>query len=509
MLITDNFMPTLIYWLGFIVYSAVVIGMGYYIYRREAGHWRQVEANEFWDAKKSLSASSVGLSISASMMSISWSCVYGVQLFYWYGLGAAWLLAIPWLMAMLGFYILIPRFRQLPAFSQPEMVGQRFGQRARQLLAIPLAFVFLIWCGAEIYAAAIILAPLLQTSKHLMLLLIASVVATYSYMGGFAAVVSTDKVQYVLVGFFIVAMAFLGVQEVLRHESVATFWKNLPVPPKANTSAISLFTAGPALIMMTLISYLPGWLVETDVWIRLQAARSNTKARQGVTIAATNSLIFVGLLPMLIGLSALYLYPPVNGAIPPALHEGATIFAVLMREHAPVWLNVVLGVGLAAAAMSTIDTCGNVAALSIAYDMIAPAVTRRSSANMLKLARRMAVLAIVAAYVYSLFTESLWDIFYLSSGILTTTIFLPMLALFLPQVKPQQVQAAIVSGFAGTLLFYFLESRGKLAAFEPEWLSTTGLGYILWGFAASLLAFIFVGQWGFAFSRRRQAPDGV
>jgi Na+/proline symporter len=377
------------------------------------------------------------------------------------------------------------------------------------MLAVPLALVFIIWCGAEIYASAIILAPLLQTSKHVMLILMAFVVAAYSSLGGFEADVVTDKVQYLLVAFFITTMAYLGLHEILQRESVTTFLTNVPAPPKTNVSALSLFAAGPALISLTLVSYLPGWLVETDVWIRLQAARSAAKARQAVGIAATNSLIFVGLLPLVIGLSALYLYPPVNGMIPPALKDGATIFAALMNDYAPVWLNVLLGVGLAAAAMSTIDTCGNVAALSICYDIVVPALKNRSQAVRLKLARVISVLAIVVAYIYSLFTESLWDIFYLSSGILTTTIFLPMLAIFLPKVKPQQVQAAIAAGFIGTLLFYFLESRGHLTVLEPQWLAATGLGYILWGFVVSLLAFVIAGQFRFAVAPTRYAPESA
>jgi SSS family solute:Na+ symporter len=495
------------YWIGFGAFCCMAIGIGLRIYLREARAGKQMRSDEFWDAKKSLSASSVGLSISASMMSISWSCVYGVQLFYWYGLGAAWLLAIPWLTAMLGFYLLAPRFRRLRAFSQPEMVGQRFGTRARQLLAVPLAIVFLIWCGAEMYAAAIILAPLLGTTKYVMLAMIAAVVSTYSYLGGFAAVVSTDKFQYFLAAFFISTMAFFGGQAVLQQTAFTNFWANLPTPPKTEAAAISFFAAGPTLIIMTIISYLPGWLVETDVWIRLQAARSDAKARQGVAIAAINSFIFVGVLPMIIGLNALYLYPPVNGVIPPALKDGAVIFVKLMQDFSPLWLNVFLGVGLAAVAMSTIDTCGNVAALSTCYDIVTPSLRQRSPEQILQLARRMSVLALAAASCYSLFIESLWDIFYLSSGILTTTIFLPMVAIFLPNIKPQQVQAAIITGFVGTLFFYFLEHRGYLKTVEPQWLAATGLGYILWGFIASLLAFVIVGQLRFAVAPRRYASE--
>ncbi|MGH7597090.1 MAG: sodium:solute symporter family protein [bacterium] len=502
-------MTAIAYWIGFGTFCCIVIGIGLRIYLRDSRAGKQMESSEFWDAKKNLSASSVGLSISASMMSISWSCVYGTQLFYWYGIGAAWLLAIPWLMAMLGFYILAPRFRRLRAFSQPEMVGQRFGRRARQLLAVPLASVFLIWCGAEMYAAAIILAPLLHTTKYVMLAIIATVVSTYSFLGGFAAVVSTDKFQYFLAAFFIATMAFFGGQAVLQQTNSADFLASLPTPPKANASAVSIFAAGPALIMMTIASYLPGWLVETDVWIRLHAARSDAKARQGVAIAATNSFIFVGSLPMIIGLSALYLYPPINGVIPPALKDGSIIFVKLMQDYSPVWLNVFLGVGLAAVAMSTIDTCGNVAALSTCYDIVTPSLRQRSPEQILKLSRLMSVLALAAAFFFSLFIESLWDIFYLSSGILTTTIFLPMVAIFLPNVKSQQVQAAIAAGFLGTLFFYFLESRGHLAALEPQWLAATGLGYILWGFAASLLAFVIASQLRFAVAPTRYAPESA
>ena len=111
-----------------------------------------------------------------------------------------------------------------------------------------------------------------------------------------------------------------------------------------------------------------------------------------------------------------------------------------------------------------------------------------------QLPRLMSIGAIAVAFIYALFIESLWDILYLSSGILTTTIFIPMMALFLPKTAPRQVHAALVAGFCGTLLFYFLETRKYLSGLEPEWLAATELGYILWGFLAALLAFLAAGM---------------
>jgi Na+/proline symporter len=190
----------------------------------------------------------------------------------------------------------------------------------------------------------------------------------------------------------------------------------------------------------------------------------------------------------------LYLYPAAEGNIPARLNDGALIFSVMMQDFTPLWLNAILGIGLVAAAMSTIDTCGNVVALSISYDLVEPQLQSRINSDKLNtIARWTSVFAIFLAFVYALFTESLWDIFYLSSGVLTTTVFLPVIASFLPGSKTSQVKLAIIFGFVGTILFYFMEIFGYLKNIEPAGIAETGLGYIILGFIASVLGFILGG----------------
>ena len=226
-----------------------------------------------------------------------------------------------------------------------------------------------------------------------------------------------------------------------------------------------------------------------DIWLRIQAAKDLKAARRGILLASAASFIFLALLPMIIGLAALILYPPHDTYIPAELEDGAAIFAVLMRDFSPPLLSLLLSIGLAAAAMSTIDTCGNVVALSLSYDMIEPRI-RRAGIDRGKIARIMSAAAIVLTFFYALFIESLWDIFYLSSGILTTTLFLPMMALFIPEASAVRVKRSAAAGFFSTLIFYILESRGWLFALQPAWISETGLGYILWGFIAAGAGFL-------------------
>ncbi|KAA3613584.1 MAG: sodium:solute symporter family protein [Calditrichaeota bacterium] len=475
---------TFIYWTGFLTYSFIVLWIGFSVWKKSKGKSDQNDTKEFWSANKSLSSWSVGLSISASMMSISWSCVYGVQIFYWYGLGGAWLLIIPWLLTMAGFYFLVPLFRKFNTFSQPELLEKRFGKNSRILLAPALIIVFITWTGGEIFAAGNIIAPFLGISPQLTFLLIAVVVATYSFSGGFEAVISTDKIQFILVALFISIIAYLGWNAIPENAVSIT-------PPKSVSHDSNIFSPGAALIFMTFFAYLPGWLIETDLWVRIQAAKSNKAAKKGILIAGFNSLVFVGIMPLVIGLSALALFPPVDGIIPEQIKDGALIFTEIMKNYSPIWLNLLLSVGLIAAAMSTIDTCGNIVALSFSKDLIEPKLKNRfTPAQIQKFARFSSVLAIFAGYIYALFTDNLWDIFYLSSGILTTTVFIPVLASFFKSVSRLEINISIFTGLIFTLLFYFLEKNQLLSHIQPDVISETGLGYIAWAFLLTLLSFI-------------------
>ncbi|HHM01611.1 MAG TPA: sodium:solute symporter family protein [Caldithrix abyssi] len=478
------------YWTGFITYSIVVIAIGFRVFLREKQSGLESDNSEFWTASRSLSGWAIGLSISASMMSISWSGMYGVQLFYWYGVGGMWLLIIPWLVNMALFYWLAPRFRQLNVFSQPELMQKRYGNSARLIIAATLLFVFIAWGGAEVYAAGQIIAPFLGITPQTTYLFIALVVAAYSYTGGFAAVVSTDKIQFALVALFMAAIAWLAWGQ--ADWSMDTLLSLSPPKQEAGMWV----APGITLILLTAVAYLPGWLVETDLWIRLQSARSHAEARKGIVVASVNSLIFVGIAPAIIGLSALQLFPPVDGVIPAYLNDGALIFSEVLSRYAPAWLSLVLSIGLIAAAMSTIDTCSNIVALSLSRDIVEPVLMKRKpdAAAINRLARLSSVFAVLLSYLYALFTDSLWDIFYLSSGLLTTVVAIPVISTFFKKINSRQVVSAMGTGLISTFIFYFLEKFDLLQSLEPAAIADTGLGYILWAFLLSLLALFAAGM---------------
>lgn len=472
-------------WIAFLAYAAVALYVGW----RAAQHGHA--GREFWTAGRSLSGRAVGLSLSAGFLSVSWSCVYAVQLFYGYGVGALLIMTVPWLLALAGIYGLARRYHDLPHFSQPEMVGARFGAPARQTVALALAFVFMVWGGAEIYVAATLLAPTMAAPSWLLILLIGVVVAAYSVLGGFRAVVATDRMQYGIVVVYILTMAWIAVRGLRSTEAwqgageaTGAAWAALAALPLEGAVSgrpwLDPFAAGLATVALTFAAYLPGWLFETDLWLRVQGAADTRAARRGVAFAALNAVIFVGLVPMFIGWAAVVLFPPVDGAVPAAVgNEGDAIFAALVTGYAPPWIGLLAAVGLVAAAMSTIDTCTNVMALSIAYDLLGAADRPPGQSGVLS--RRVTIASVAAACLFALGTESLWDIFYLSSGVLTTAVAFPVAAVFLPAVRPRAVLWSSRAGAVFTIAAYFLETYGPLTAIEPAWLAGSGLGFVLWG----------------------------
>ena len=462
-------------WITFLLYAGITLLLGRYAARKTG------DGEDFWTAGRDLSPLSVGLSLSAGFMSISWSCVYAVQLFYWYGAGALWLVTIPWVLALTGIYFLSKKYHGLSSFSQPEMIENRFGKKVKKVVAFALAFVFLVWGGAEIYVAAVLLAPDLQISVDLVIIIISIFIAFYTVSGGFRAVVLTDKLQFAIVAGYIFIIGFLAYKG-LKINSINIF----EMPASGVKSGVpwrDIFSPGIALISLTLIAYLPGWLFETDLWLRIQAARDSGSAKRGVLIAGVNSIIFVGVLPLFIGISALYLFPAENGSFPAIVgNEGDAIFSALLLKYAPEWVRLFSSLGLVAAAMSTIDTCINVMALSIGYD-IAEIKSRKDPK---KSSRIFTLVSVFLTAIFALFITSLWDIFYLSSGILTTAVALPVASVFFKRIKSKPLLWSSVAGFAGTVFFYFLEKSAYFRSVEPEFLSESGVGFIFFGIFSAI-----------------------
>ena len=434
-------------WLVIGVFALLMLGLGLVAHLMEARAGRDAEG--FWTAHFSLSGWSLGMSLSASMLSVSWSLVYGVELFYRYGWGGVWLLGVPWLCVLALFFWFAPRLRSFGAFSQGELFGKVYGRKMQLLTALVLSAVFLAWCGAEIAAAGAMLAPTLGVSPQTVMVLLALVVASYSWAGGFRAVVLTDVAQFLLIGLF---FAYLASKAQLGDVQFA-----------------ALAGPGPSwqLVITTLVVYITGWLAEADIWLRLTAAKDHSNARLAMGFTFAVSVLLVVLFPAALAAVARARFPDPRTVSGPVLES-------LLSALLPPTAKVVLLGGVAAVALSTVSTTANVVAVTWARDWPKKHQGRSES---LASARWASALAVVAALLVAVASRSLAELFYLSGGLLSAGLFWPTLGLFWDKLRRPAQAAAWVGLFA--VILAFVSERSGLTHFASDpGLVELGIGYI-------------------------------
>lgn len=455
-------------WIVFIAYALGVIYLGYRSRHAEKG-------DDYWTAARGLSGWSAGLSLSAGFMSISWSCVYAIQVFYWYGLSGFFLMTIPWMLALGGIYFLAVMYHDLPAFSQSEMVRQSFGIKAAGMVSMTQVIVFLIWGGAEVYVAANLLEPALGIDNKWIMFLITLTIAVYSTLGGFSAVVQTDKFQFAFVSVYLIAVFWMAWMTVPSMEVD----KLIPAKSEHVLFDIKLLP----LMVVTAFAYLPGWLSEADLWLRVQAARDTKEARKAALIGLFNSFLFVGVIPAFIALAAMSLFPAQDAATPALIgSEGEKIIAAIVRPFDSLWMEMFLGIGLLCASMSTIDTCTNIVSLNVSRDLL--------QIKKLFTSKVINALVVGVTFVVAINVDSLWDIFYLSSGLLSTAVAVPVLASLRKDIPSLAVLLSSLFGFCSTVFFYFNTVFEWLPVSLGHTIKDTGLEYIVFGMIGAAIGFI-------------------
>ena len=480
-------------WIVFTLYSAAVIWLGFWSRRVRQRRSLENKNLEFWLANRELPGWRLGISLCSGWLMLGW-IGFGMSQIYAYGATGLWVLAIPWFVLCILIVVLVPFYRRVAAVSLPQAIGRRFGPGARYLTAVFSFCVFLSWTGAELVMVKTLVAPGLGLAEHAnwALALFIVPILIYTVLGGFRAIITTDLIQFgIMVVFILVlggwayteasAAAPGGILEALREAT----------PPWAEQGrALDLGFLGFIFPVALLVGYLPGWLIEQDLALRIQAAPTTRQARGGALLGSAFIIVFIIVIPAIVAFCALVVFPPGSeqGA---AVGADFTQIILAFIQQMPSWLALFMFLGLVACQMSTVDTFSNVTAMPLAYDLLEPLAMRGASRERIAgMARLITAGAVLMALGYAVFSDSLGDVYYLSSGILSACIAVPAIAIFWKRATSAGVIVGSLVGVAATLVTYFWEYRVLLAADPadanyylnalPSWLAN-GCGYLYIG----------------------------
>ena len=344
---------------------------------------------------------------------------------------------------------LIPRYYEQEFYSPYDYISQRLGATAGRLTAAMFILGGILGQSVRVYATALVLELLTGWTMGLSILVIAVFAILWTWMGGVAAVIWTDLVQFfVLVIGGLAALVFmLG----SLPDGFATLWElgrqnekltvfNLSSDPRV---AFTFWAALIALPFQGIAVYGTDHLFTQ----RLLCCKDSTEAKKALLWSIVGECVPALMLVVGLGLFAFYQLTPLDAPLAALVAEkGDRIFPLFIIHEMPTGLKGLIIAGILSAAISSLDSI--LAALSqISLTMFyRPFVNPGKEEAHYLVVSRLLVIAwgLGLAAIAWQFTKSGGDIITLAFSMTTYTLG-PMLGLFLASLISHRIT---VNGFA-------------------------------------------------------------
>lgn len=387
----------------------------------------------------------------ATLVSTWYGGILGVGEFgYTYGLSQWVVFALPYyVFALLFAWFLAPKIRAATHVTIPDAVGSTFGAAAGKAAAVGIAVLVnpapYLLMGALVMLFFLPDLPLSLVSVALSLL-----TAGYVMLGGFRAVVNTDRVQF---GLMYLGFLLLVVFAWIRVGSPLEMWDALPATHREPTGGHSI---GYILVWF----FIALWtFVDPGFHQRCAAAKTPEIARKGILVSVGFWFVF----DLLTLTAALY-----GAVLLPDLAEPGTMYLALGAELLPSGLTGLFLIAILATIMSTLDSYLFLAGQTVGRDLF-PIGTRNG----------IAISAVVSLGLIA-WVPSVIGLWYTIGTVVIPGLLIPVLGVYMPVFRVNNMPWLMVAA-SGTSLIWMLflyESTG----IEPFYL---GLGVALGGWIIS------------------------
>ncbi|MCI5928659.1 MAG: sodium:solute symporter family protein [Pseudoflavonifractor capillosus] len=396
------------------------------------------------------------------------SAISTADLAYTDGLGAFWYYGVPVLISTLLMILGAKGIRRVGYLTQGKMMEARYSKTVSKILSVMILIFMTLTAASQMVGIGTFFGTYLGLNYELAVVVGTGIVLIYSMFGGFRGVVLTDIIQFVLllisaVAVFLVAMHASGGLGAIQTAAEAA----------GKTDYMSV-TAGASKYMTYVITFGCAWMIQANVWQRISAAKTDRDARK-MTVMSFFAYIPLYLIVVLTGMAGLVLFDQ--------MPEGGVVTAVVV-EYMPPALGALVFVGIAAAIMSTMDSLINTGAMTLAIDLRSG---EKSEEEKLKFSRTATLLVTAVALVISLGIRSILEISWMASDVITTGVFVPLVAGFLwRRGNSKGAMAAMLTGLVYCVYNLLIGFGLPLPAF---WAPQSALQVIL-GVALSLAVYV-------------------
>lgn len=469
---------TLLDWVVFFGYFAVLALLGWWVNRRTAG-----SSNDYFLAANSMPVWVVAVSVLATSQSAA-TFLGGPDMGFRGNLSYIATNIGALIATFIVIKFLLPRYYQLKVTTVYELLEQRFGATAKDHAGKMYLFGRIFASGARLYMAAIAVAMLLfnniQTSSVLAAVVLLAIIGlACTVVGGIRSVIYTDALQCAV--YVLAALLVLGYLYHSLGLDLATLTQALQQPIEGGPSKLLLFdwrfdvsSAG----VFNMWSALTGFILlniaafglDQDMTQRVLTCK-DSKAGARALLSSALMVIPTMLIFIVIGflLYVFYqrpdLYQPAQSFADSFGGEKVTVFMYYVLNEMPSGLRGLVVVGVIAAALSTITSGLNSMSSVLIADMYKPwrlkrqpdtgdqHFVRAGQAGMILTATALSAMAILC-YYWQQYSDMPLLAFALSVMVFSYSGLLGVFftALFSKRGNRYSVTAALLTGFAVTLL---------------------------------------------------------
>jgi SSS family solute:Na+ symporter len=410
---------------------------------------------------------------------------YGIMTshFYWIG-------AVP-AMVFIGVFMM-PFYYGSKARSVPEYLRLRFDEKTRGLNAITFAVMTIFSSGISMYALGILFQAVLGWSFTASVILSATIVLIYTYLGGLTSAIYNEVLQFFLIVIGFSPLAIMAVYKAggwsgmkAHLDPVMTHsWQYLG-NSGMNPMGVEVFGLVAGLGFVLSFGY---WCTDFLVVQRAMAADSMAAARRTPLMAAFPKMImpFIVIVP---GLAAVALAQMGSGYVMPMKAGGPDYDKVLTTLMAQFYPSGMLGIGLTALMASFMSgLAGNVTAFNtvFTYDIyqsyIRPGANDKHYLTVGRITTLVGTaLSIVTAYLAQHY-NNIMDLLQLVFGFVNAPLFATfLLGMFWKRATGHAAFAGLLSGTTAAALVHGMTvAEGKGGWIETAYTFPSTMAQNFW-----------------------------
>lgn len=372
--------PTLV---TFIVYFVVLLGVGFYFYRKS------VSIEDYLLGGRGMGAWVTALSAQASDMS-SWLLMALPGAIYLGGMVNIWIAIGLFIGTVLNWKLISGRLRiytqKTNTITLPCFFERRFGDPTgllRVVSAIVILIFFTIYASAQLVGAGKLFESTFNVRYETAVVVGGVIIVAYTFLGGFLAVCWTDLFQGALMLVAIIIVPAAGyidvggigaIEEAIEAENV---WASLI--PEGGQAGV--------LVVISAMAWGLGYFGQPHILARFMSVKSVGKLTESMTIAVIWVFISLGG-AIMVGFIGKIMFDNLSGG------EEEKVFIYMIGKLFNPWVGGIMLAAILSAIMSTIDSQLLVSSSALTEDFYQKAIKKNATEREVILVGRMCVIVI-------------------------------------------------------------------------------------------------------------------